>query len=133
MTAPLADLRPGKRKEYIRVALDVRLRSLKAPTPTAEVVKALAADLGEPKATHLIARALVDIAPEHPAASQTGEPFQRFGRTMRRWEWRPLGRTKRESAADIEARRARQRALEEDDEWTVHPADPGGFLEDDDV
>lgn len=126
----LADLHAAKRREHIRLAVDAVLRKLDAAAPTADIVVRVADLLGEPKAKHLIARALVDIAPEHPAASQTGEPFTRFGRIMRRWEWAPLNRTKRESTKEVEDRRARQRAAEEDDEWTIHPADPGEFLED---
>lgn len=128
MTA-LADLRAGKRREHVRLTVDAILRKAERPQPTADLVTAVADALGEPKAKNLIARALVDLAPEHPAASQTGEEFERFGRVMRRWLWAPLDRKRRESASEIEARRARQRALEDDDEWTVRP-DPGAFLED---
>lgn len=126
----LSDLNAAKRREHIRLTLDLLLRRAEKPAPTADLVVAIAEALGEPKAKHLIARALVDLAPEHPAASQTGEVFERFGRPMRRWMWSPLDRKRTESAREIEARRARQRALEDDDdEWTVRP-DPGAFLED---
>lgn len=124
---PLADLIPGKRRERVRVAADVILRKAAGPLSTTELVPLVADALGEPKAAHTVARVLVDLAPEHPAASQTGEPFVRFGRTMRRWEWRPMTKAKRESVKDIEDRRERQRAAETEDEWTVHPE----FLEDD--
>ena len=130
----LADLHARKRRETVELALNAVLRKLKEPVGTAEIVGAIR-DLLDTKEGNLIARTLVDIAPTHPNAEQTGETFERFGRIMRRWQWTPAvkkARPKGESPEAIERRRQAQRAAEAaDDQWTITPDDPG-FLEDDD-
>lgn len=114
----LADLHPRKRAENVKLALDIALRELKEPAPTADIVSRLA-DLLHTSERQLIA-AIVDreFLRSHPQARQTGEVFKRYGREMRRWEWIPAGRM------STAARKAAQLEAEADDMWTVRPGEP---------
>ncbi|HLZ23658.1 MAG TPA: hypothetical protein VKQ30_16225 [Ktedonobacterales bacterium] len=131
----LADLHPRLRRHKVQEALAAALRQIEGPTSTSDLVKRIAVILGTPKETTAIARLVGELAPEHPSARETGETFQKYGRTMRRREWLP-SHAKRTSKSRVELdpdELARRRAViashAEADQWTVQPGEPE-FLED---
>lgn len=98
----LADLRPAKRAEKVREALERVSRRMSEPLPTAELVKLLADDLAT-RETDLIASVLDRaIKPTWPHVEQTGETFTRYGRTMYRWRWLPAASSKPRKPAGAE-------------------------------
>lgn len=131
----LRDYTPRVRKEKVTIALAAALRTIEVPTPTAAVVAEVCAILALSDETREVAYILDAIKRTHPQARETGETFQRYGKTMTRWEWLPSHkRTRTLSPEEIARRRAKIAAdeAEEEDPWTVHPAPDtkGEFLED---
>jgi|SRR5579859_74489 len=130
----LADLHPRLRRHKVQEALGAALRQIEGPTSTSDLVKRVSVILGTPKETGAIARLIGELAPSHPLAKETGETFQKYGRTMKRREWFP-DHGKRTSKSrvvldpdELARRRAVIAAHEEADEWSI-PAEPE-FLED---
>lgn len=89
--AYLALSAPARRAE-VKTALETVLRSLYAPLGTTDIADLCAhfLNIGQDKAakTKLISD-LVALAPHTPEAQRSGETFEQFGRTMRRWVWSP--------------------------------------------
>lgn len=133
----LADLHPRVRRHKVTEALEAALRQIEGPTSTSELVKHIAVILGTPKETTGIARLVGELAPSHANAKETGETFQKYGRTMKRREWFPshARRTNKSRVEldpeELERRRAVIAQHAEAEEWTVHPepSEPE-FLED---
>ncbi len=131
----LTDLHPRLRRHKVSEATEAALRQIEGPTSTSDLVKRVAVILGTPKETAAIARLIGELAPDHPSARETGETFQKYGRTMKRREWLP-SHAKRTSKSRVELdpeELARRRAViashAEADQWTVQPDEPE-FLED---
>ena len=131
---PLAELIPSVRRAKIADALEAALRQIKEATPTSDIVKRCAVILGAEKETGVIARVIGELAPSHTQAQETGETFEKYGRTMKRRVWLP-SRARRQPPAtqisldDAEVRRRREAiaAHEAEDEWTVQPS---AYIED---
>lgn len=94
----LEDLSSRLRRERIAFALKVALQDLKAPAPTMDVVRMIAARL-ETDELQLIGRIIVSMAPAIPQAHQSSATFKRYGREMRPWVWSPIGYTPLEALA----------------------------------
>lgn len=140
----LRELHPRLRVAKIREIVDGLLKQAGEPLPTSALVKAVAEFLSLSKDDqNLAARDILNLAADHPMARQTEETFQKYGRTMRRWEWlpshvKPAPNTPVGTDGAREPRKARltpeelQRRRDEiaklEDEWTV-PAS-ADFLED---
>lgn len=88
----LEDLSSRLRRERVAFALKVALQDLKAPAPTMDVVRMIAARL-ETDEMHLIGRIIVSMAPAIPQAHQSSAAFKQYGREMRPWVWSPIGYT----------------------------------------
>lgn len=86
----LKDLSFAKRKEAISYTLAPILKRLKSPIDTRTLVVEVA-DALETREYKAITLMLFKLAPVLGAdrVRQVGEPFRRFGREMRRWEWGP--------------------------------------------
>lgn len=133
----LADLHPRLRRHKVSEAMEAALRQIEGPTSTSDLVKRVSVILGTPKETSGIARLIGELATEHPCARETGETFQKYGRTMKRREWLP-SHAKRTNKSRVELdpdelarRRAVVAAHAAEEEWTVspEPAEPE-YLED---
>lgn len=131
---PLAELIPNVRRAKITDALEAALRQLKEPCPTSDIVKRVALILDAEKEAGVIARVIGELAPSHPQARETGETFEKYGRTMKRREWLTSRPAKKPPATqisldDAELKRRREviAAHEAEDEWTVQPS---AFIED---
>lgn len=130
----LADLHPRLRRHKVGEALGAALRQIEGPTSTSDLVKRIAVILGTPKETTAIARLVGELAPDHPSAKETGETFQKYGRTMKRREWLPshAKRTNKSRVEldpeELERRRSVIASHAEEEAWTI-PPEPE-FLED---
>lgn len=138
------DLNAKARQAKVLTAVDGLLRSAEEPLSTSALVAAVARFLDLDKADqNLAARDILRLAADHPMARQTDETFQKYGKTMRRWEWlpshvKPAPNTPVGTDGAREPRKARltpeelQRRRDEiaklEDEWTVPAA--ADFLED---
>lgn len=113
------------------MGLDMVLRRLAGPTPTAEVVNRVAEMIGT-KETTIVAQ-VIDraIKPTSPHCRKTGETFTRYGRTFHRWEWLPTAKGHKARGADLVASKtyeAGDTVVYREEEWTVGPEPE--FLED---
>lgn len=132
-----ANLSPKIRRDKVHTALEGVVRQLLDPTPTGEIVARVAAFLGLDKAEQfLAARVIVELSRTHPQSRLTGETFQKYGRTMQRREWVPLGQAAHEKLGVSEeefkrkvAAQLKDDAAAEDADWTITPPN-GGYLED---
>lgn len=89
-TERFADLAGRRKKEVIRLTLAPILHRLKSPVETRVIVEELCEVLDTTE-TRVISETLFKIAKElgPDQVRQVGEPFWRFGREMRRWQWGP--------------------------------------------
>lgn len=133
----LRELHPKVRREKVTDALNGVLRGLDGPTPTGDVVKAIADFMGlDREDQNLAARYVLELAATHPMSRLTGESFVKYGKTMQRREWLPSHVQPAANApirlSDGERARRRQEIarLEAEDEWTVPPSEPVEYLED---
>lgn len=123
----LADLHPRVRRHKVQEATEAALRQIEGPTSTSDLVKRVAVILGTPRETTSIARLIGELAPDHPCARETGEVFQKYGRTMKRREWLPshakqVSKSRVElDPEELERRRAVIAAHAEEDQWAIPP------------
>jgi len=79
----------AEQRYEVEGALPKVLAEIDRTAPTVVVVGRVARLLGADPA--FITGLVMSIAKEgHPCAKQDGETFKRYGKTMKRWTWRPL-------------------------------------------